>query len=412
MLRFATAGSVDDGKSTLIGRLLFDSKSLFEDQVEALRHSSLKKGLDFLDLSLVTDGLKAEREQGITIDVAYRYFSTPKRKFIVADTPGHVQYTRNMVTGASTADAMLVLIDARKGVLEQSRRHAFIASMLRVPHLLVCVNKMDLMDYDRKVFESIQREMNSFLNQLNFQSVQYIPISALDGDNVVDASQKMHWYEGASVLEMLEQLEGFESAMKSGARLPVQAVIRPRPNELDDHRHYAGLLTGDSLAIGDEIVVLPSGLQSKILRMSVGFDSCESAVPGQSVAIELADEIDVSRGDFIVAANAMPETLKEIDADICWLHSKPINAGARFLLRHTCVTLKCVLSGFDYRIDVNTGNQIQQSNERLAMNEIAGVRLRVAQPLYADSYKLNRTMGSFVLIDEFTNETVAAGMIR
>jgi sulfate adenylyltransferase subunit 1 len=411
MLRFATAGSVDDGKSTLIGRLLFDSKSLFDDQLEALRQSSVKKGLDFVDLSLATDGLKAEREQGITIDVAYRYFTTPKRKFIIADTPGHVQYTRNMITGASTADAMIVLIDARKGVLEQSRRHAYIASLLRVPHLIICVNKMDLVEYNQNVFDGIRAEMDDFLNGLEFHTKRYIPVSALTGDNVVDSSARMPWYSGSTVLDELHSIE-IISAEANRARLPVQVVVRPRPNELDDHRHYSGRLTGGTLKVGDEVAVLPSELRSTILRMSVGFEQRTQVDSGESVSIELADEIDVSRGDIIVSADALMEGSRDIFADICWLHNKPIQAGARLIFRHTTISVKCIVSAFHYRIDVNTGLKTEGDIQTLQMNDIAGASLRLAQFIYADKYKEDRTTGSFILIDEFTNETVAAGMIR
>ncbi len=411
MVRFATAGSVDDGKSTLIGRLLFDSKSLFEDQLEALKQSSLKKGLDFVDLSLATDGLKAEREQGITIDVAYRYFTTPTRKFIIADTPGHVQYTRNMVTGASTSDAMLVLIDARKGVLEQSRRHAYIASLLRVPHLIVCVNKMDLVDFSQTVFDEIKSDMQCFLQELDFQTIRFIPISALTGDNVVERSLQMEWYDGSTVLDELHSIDMVD-VVSNKARLPVQIVIRPRPNEMDDHRHYSGRLTGGSLSVGEEVVVLPSELRSRILRMSVGFEQRTQVKAGESISVELNDEIDVSRGGMIVAAGALPEATKKIMADLCWLHTKPISTGSKLLFRHSTISVKCIIASFDYRIDVNTGLKENGEFQSLQMNDIAGVCLKLAQPVFVDKYVDDRAMGSFILIDEFTNETVAAGMIR
>ncbi len=411
MLRFATAGSVDDGKSTLIGRLLFDSKSLFDDQMESLRQSSLKKGLNFVDLSLATDGLRAEREQGITIDVAYRYFSTPKRKFIIADTPGHVQYTRNMVTGASTADAMIVLIDARKGVQEQSRRHAIIAALLRVPHLILCVNKMDLVGFSQEVYDTISREMLSAISELEFESIQCLPISALEGDNVVDASSQMKWYTGKTVLDTLHELE-VKIEKDIPARLSVQAVIRPRPNELDDHRHYAGRLTGGTLEVGQSVVVLPSELPSTILRINSGFSAQRIAFPGESVSVELADEIDVSRGDLIVPADYVPKGVRDVQAEICWLSTKPATVGSKFIFRHTSVSLKCIASSFDYRLDVNTGQRLHTEFQDVFMNDIAGVRLRLAQPVFADTYEANRSTGSFILIDEFTNETVAAGMIR
>ena len=411
MLRFATAGSVDDGKSTLIGRLLFDSKSLFDDQMESLRLSSLKKGLDFVDLSLATDGLRAEREQGITIDVAYRYFSTPKRKFIIADTPGHIQYTRNMVTGASTADAMIVLIDARKGVQEQSRRHAIIAALLRVPHLILCVNKMDLVGFSREVFDTISRDMLGAISELEFESILCIPISALEGDNVVDASSQMKWYTGKTVLDTLHELE-VKIEKDIPARLSVQAVIRPRPNELDDHRHYAGRLTGGTLEVGQSVVVLPSELPSTILRINSGFSAQRIAFPGESVSVELADEIDVSRGDLIVPADSVPKGVRDLQAEICWLSTKPATGGSKFIFRHTSVSVKCIASSFAYRWDVNTGQRLNKEFQDVFMNDIAGVRLRLAQPVFADKYEANRSTGSFILIDEFTNETVAAGMIR
>lgn len=411
MLRFATAGSVDDGKSTLIGRLLFDSKSLFDDQMESLRLSSLKKGLNFVDLSLATDGLRAEREQGITIDVAYRYFSTPKRKFIIADTPGHVQYTRNMVTGASTADATIVLIDARKGVQEQSRVHTIIAALLRVPHLILCVNKMDLVSFSQEVYETISRDMLSSISELEFESIQCIPISALDGDNVVDASSQMKWYTGKTVLDALHELE-VKIEKDSPARFSVQTVIRPRPNDLEDHRHYAGRLTGGPLEVGQSVVVLPSELHSTILRINSGFSEQRIAFPGESVSVELADEIDVSRGDLIVPADNVPEGVRELQAEICWLSTKPATVGSKFIFRHTSISLKCIASSFEYRLDVNTGQRLTKEFQDVFMNDIAGVRLRLAQPVFADTYEANRSTGSFILIDEFTNETVAAGMIR
>jgi sulfate adenylyltransferase large subunit len=411
MLRFATAGSVDDGKSTLIGRLLFDSKSLFDDQMESLRQSSLKKGLNFVDLSLATDGLRAEREQGITIDVAYRYFSTPKRKFIIADTPGHVQYTRNMVTGASTADATIVLIDARKGVQEQSRVHTNIAALLRVPHLILCINKMDLVSFSQEVYETISRDMLSSIGELKFESIQCIPISALEGDNVVDASLRMNWYTGKTVLDALNELE-VKIEENSPARFSVQAVIRPRPNDLEDHRHYAGRLTGGSLEVGQSVVVLPSELHSTILRINSGFSEQRIAFPGESVSVELADEIDVSRGDLIVPLDNVPKGVKELQAEICWLSAKPATVGSKFIFRQTSVSLKCIASSFDYRLDVNTGQRLHKELQDVFMNDIVGVRLRLAQPIFADTYEANRSTGSFILIDEFTNETVAAGMIR
>lgn len=411
MLRFATAGSVDDGKSTLIGRLLYDSKALFDDQLEALKQSSVKKGLDFVDLSLATDGLRAEREQGITIDVAYRYFSTPLRKFIIADTPGHIQYTRNMITGASTADAMIVLVDGRKGILEQTRRHTYIASLLRVPHLIVCVNKMDLLGWSQSAYEAITADLRSFMANMDFEGLHFIPISALEGDNIVEASYKMSWYDGPTVLQLLESIELKEEKF-SAARFPVQAVIRPRPNEIDDHRHYAGRLSGGSLHVGDEVVVLPSELRSKVLRAMIGFTAVDRVDAGVSASIELADEIDVSRGDVIVPLADMPLSSKEIAAEICWLHTRPAAQRGKLLLRHGSVQLKCMIEEVTYAIDVNTGLKRESTDTTIQMNEIVGVRLKLAQPLHYDTYLENRSTGSFILIDEFTNDTVAAGMIR
>jgi sulfate adenylyltransferase subunit 1 len=412
MLRFATAGSVDDGKSTLIGRLLFDSKALFDDQLEALKQSSVKKGLNFVDLSLATDGLRAEREQGITIDVAYRYFATPVRKFIIADTPGHIQYTRNMITGASTADAMIVLVDGRKGILEQTRRHTYIASLLRVPHLIVCVNKMDLLDWDRMSYEAIITDLRSFIGTMHFEGVHFIPISALEGDNIVDASSKMNWYQGPTVLQLLETLELVEESDKAVARFPVQAVIRPRPNEIDDHRHYAGRLSGGSLCVGEEVVVLPSELKSTVLRAMVGFESVYRIEPGVSASLELADEIDVSRGDIIVPVAGLPRSGKEIEAEICWLHTRPSAPHGKLLLRQGSVQVKCMIQEVGYTVDVNTGERKDSIETIIQMNEIVGIRLKLAQPLHYDTYEENRSTGSFILIDEFTNDTVAAGMIR
>jgi sulfate adenylyltransferase subunit 1 len=411
MLRFATAGSVDDGKSTLIGRLLYDSKALFDDQLEALKQSSVKKGLDFVDLSLATDGLRAEREQGITIDVAYRYFSTPIRKFIIADTPGHIQYTRNMITGASTADAMIVLVDGRKGILEQTRRHTYIASLLRVPHLIVCVNKMDLMEWNKSAYEAIAADLRKFISGREFEGVHFIPISALQGDNIVDGSANMPWYDGPTVLQLLESIELKEVSTTVTARFPVQAVLRPRPNEIDDHRHYAGRLSGGTLHVGDEVIVLPSELRSKVLRAVVGFTAVDKIDAGISASLELSDEIDVSRGDLIVPASSMPRFGKEIEAEICWLHTRPAALRGKLLMRHGCVQMKCMIEEVGYTIDVNSGHKVETDTAVIEMNAIVGVKLKLAQPLYYDTYIENRSTGSFILIDEFTNETVAAGMI-
>jgi sulfate adenylyltransferase subunit 1 len=410
LLRFTTAGSVDDGKSTLIGRLLYDSKSIFEDQLEAVQASSTKKGFDYVDLSLLTDGLKSEREQGITIDVAYRYFATPKRKFIIADTPGHIQYTRNMVTGASTANLALILIDARKGLVEQTHRHSFIASLLKIPHVIVCVNKMDLVNYDEKVFERIVEEYKAFSSKLEVHDIQFVPISALVGDNVVNRSEKMEWYQGATLLHMLETVHIESDHNHIDSRFPVQYVVRPQTNEHQDFRGYAGRVAGGIFRPGDEIVTLPSGFSSKIKSIELGNEKLSEAFAPMSVTITLEDEIDISRGDIIAKPNNQPQSEQDVDLMLCWMNQKPLNLNARFFVKHMTKEVKGVLKEIQYKLDISSLQRIE-SVDQLSMNEIARVKIRTAQPLSFDSYRKNRITGSIILVDEGTNETVAAGMI-
>ena len=410
LLRFTTAGSVDDGKSTLIGRLLFDSKSIFEDQLEAVEASSAKKGFDYVDLSLLTDGLKSEREQGITIDVAYRYFATPKRKFIIADTPGHIQYTRNMVTGASTANLALILIDARKGLVEQTYRHSFVASLLKIPHIIVCINKMDLVDYKEDVFERIMEEYKAFSSKLEVSDIQFVPISALAGDNVVNRSENMLWYQGATLLHMLETVHIESDHNHIDSRFPVQYVIRPQSKEYHDFRGYAGRVAGGIFRPGDDVVVLPSGFQSKVKDIHFGNEKLEEAFAPMSVTITLEDEIDISRGDIIAKPNNHPQSEQDVDVMLCWMNQRPINLNSKFYVRHTSKEVKGVLKEIQYKLDINTLHRVENV-EQLTMNEIARVKIRTAQPLLFDSYRKNRITGSLILVDEGTNETVAAGMI-
>ncbi|HEY9008802.1 sulfate adenylyltransferase subunit CysN [Ohtaekwangia sp.] len=410
LLRFTTAGSVDDGKSTLIGRLLYDSKSIFEDQLEAVEASSAKKGFDYVDLSLLTDGLKSEREQGITIDVAYRYFATPKRKFIIADTPGHIQYTRNMVTGASTANLALILIDARKGLVEQTYRHSFIASLLKIPHIIVCVNKMDLVDYNEEVFERIMEEYKAFSSKLEVSDIQFVPISALVGDNVVNRSENMDWYQGATLLHMLETVHIESDHNHIDSRFPVQYVIRPQSKEHHDFRGYAGRVSGGIFRPGEDVLVLPSGFQSKVKDIYFGSEKVEEAFAPMSVTITLEDEIDISRGDIIAKPNNHPQAEQDIDLMLCWMNQRPVNLNTKFFVRHTSREVKGVLKEIQYKLDINTLHRAENV-DHLTMNDIARVRIRTAQPLLFDSYRKNRITGSVILVDEGTNETVAAGMI-
>ncbi len=406
LLRFTTAGSVDDGKSTLIGRLLYDTKSLFEDQMAAVTEASARRGDEYVDLALLTDGLRAEREQKITIDVAYRYFATPRRKFIIADTPGHIQYTRNMVTGASTAELAVILIDARKGVQTQSKRHGFIASLLRIPHLVVAINKMDLVDYDRQVYNQILRDYADFISKLNVQDVTYIPISALEGENVARPSTQMPWYDGPTLLHHLEHVNVGATRNLVDFRFPVQTVIRPNQN----FRGFAGQIASGRIRPGEEIVVFPSGLRSRIARVVAAEGDQAEAITGESIVLTLEDEIDVGRGDMIVRQGNLPEKSSEIDATICWMDENPLNRQAIYWLQHTTRLVRAVIPEINYRIDVDTMHR--EPVETLGLNDIARVKITTTDPLFYDPYAINRATGSFVLIDPYTNNTVAAGMIR
>ena len=410
LLRFITAGSVDDGKSTLIGRLLYDSKSIFEDQLSAIEKTTRRRGLDGVDLSLLTDGLQAEREQGITIDVAYRYFATPRRKFIIADTPGHEQYTRNMVTGASTANLAVILIDARKGVLTQSRRHAYIASLVGIPHLVVAVNKMDLVGYSQDVFNSIQKEFSAFASRLNLHDVRYIPISALHGDMVVERGENLSWYDGTPLLELLETIEIASDINTEDFRFPVQWVCRPPDPAYHDFRGYMGRIESGEIRVGDSVTVLPSGLTSKVTEIASYNARHELAIAPQSVALRIEDHIDISRGDMIIKSDNRPRVAREFDAILCWLSEQPLDLRRKYFVKHAAKTVKGLVSQLDYRVDVNT---LQQDGgvSQLKMNEIGRARLKTQQPLMYDAYSINRATGSFIMIDEATHNTVAAGMI-
>ena len=410
LLRFTTAGSVDDGKSTLIGRLLYDSKSIFEDQLESVTATSSKKGHEGVDLALFTDGLKDEREQGITIDVAYRYFTTPKRKFIIADTPGHIQYTRNMVTGASTANAAVILIDARNGVIEQTKRHSFIASLLNIPHLVVCVNKMDLVDYSEEVFNKITSQFEEFSSKLLMKDVRFIPISALEGDNVVNKSDNMSWYVGGTLLNVLETLHISSDINKIDARFPVQTVLRPQSDEFRDYRGYAGRIASGIYRKGDEVAVLPSGFTSKIKSINTGGMEVEEAFAPMSVALTLEDDIDISRGDMIVKKNNQPEPSQEFDVMLCWLNNDAAKPRAKYVIQHTSNEERAMIKSVVYKVDINSYER-EECDDSLRMNDIARVKIRTTRRLMIDSYRDNRNTGSIILIDEGTNETVAAGMI-
>jgi sulfate adenylyltransferase large subunit len=409
LLRIATAGSVDDGKSTLIGRLLHDSKSILEDQLEHVQQSSERRGDGYLNLALLTDGLRAEREQGITIDVAYRYFQTPRRKFIIADTPGHEQYTRNMVTGASTADLSLVLVDARKGVSEQTRRHAFIASLLRIPHVVVCVNKMDLVGYDEEVFYRILEEMTDWAARLQIPDMTFIPISALHGDNVVDRSHAMQWYGGAPLLYHLEHVVIAPDRNLNDVRFPVQWVIRPMSDDHHDYRGYAGQVAGGVLRPGHEIMVLPGGQRSKVAAIDSYSGELESAFPTMSVAVRLTDQLDISRGDMIVDPEEQPVSARELEAIVCWMGEQPLQPRGRYTIKHTTRSARAIVEQIEHRVDINTLEHVPA--QQLALNEIGRVQLRCSSPLVVDPYSRNRTTGSFILIDESTNDTVGAGMV-
>ncbi len=410
LLRFTTAGSVDDGKSTLIGRLLYDSKSIFEDQMAAVTNTSKKKGLGHIDFSLLTDGLKDEREQGITIDVAYRYFSTPKRKFIIADTPGHIQYTRNMITGASTANLALILIDARKGVIEQTKRHSFIASLLQIKHIVVCVNKMDLADYGQERYDEIVTEYENFATKLDVEDVRFVPISALHGDNVVDRSDNMTWYEGSTLLHTLENIHiGGDRNMKD-CRFPVQTVIRPHTDEYHDYRGYAGRVESGIFKVGDEVTVLPSGFNSKIASIIDNEKEVHQAFPPMSVTLNLTDDIDLSRGDMVVRPNNQAEVTQDIDFMMCWMGNEPFDPRKKYTILHTTNKVRCVVKEVLYKMDINTLHR-NEEDLNVGMNDIARVKIRTTKPLMCDSYTQNRSTGSLILVDESTNNTVAAGMI-
>ena len=412
LLRIATAGSVDDGKSTLIGRLLYDSKAIFEDQLESVAASSKARGKDAPDLALLTDGLRSEREQGITIDVAYRYFATPKRKFIIADTPGHIQYTRNMVTGASTADVALILIDARNGVLEQSRRHAFLATLLGIPHLIVCINKMDLVDFSEQRFDEIRADFRNFATKLEAADITFVPISALGGDNVVERSTAMPWYEGSSLLHLLEDLHIASDRNLIDARFPVQYVIRPQDEDWHDFRGYAGTIAGGTFKPGDEVTVLPSGFNTRVKSVwGPGGKQVAEGFTGQAVAIEIEDKIDIGRGDLICRPANRPHNAQELDAMVCWLSGEStLGEGARYTVLHTTRSTRASVRSLDYRLDINSLHR-DESAPALGLNEIGRIQLRTQVPLHFDEYRRNRDTGSFILIDEVTNNTVAAGMI-
>ena len=410
LLRFTTAGSVDDGKSTLIGRMLYDSKSVYQDQLEAVEVSSLRRGESEINLALLTDGLKAEREQGITIDVAYRYFSTPKRKFIIADTPGHIQYTRNMVTGASTANAALILVDARNGVVEQTRRHAIIASLLQIPHLVVCINKMDLVDYNEAAYEKVKDEFEKFAAKLDVKDVHFIPISALKGDNVVHRSENMPWYEGATLMYYLENVHIASDHNFIDMRFPVQYVIRPNTDEFHDYRGYAGRLAGGTMKKGDTVVVLPSGFSSKIAKIDTLDGEIQEAFPPQSFTVLLEDDIDVSRGDMLVRKNNQPRVEQDLELMICWFTDKALQLRGKYAIFHTSQEARCIIKEVRYRLDINSLHR-DIENKKVQMNDIARIVIRTTKPLYVDAYRKNRITGSIILVDEGTNETVAAGMI-
>jgi bifunctional enzyme CysN/CysC len=410
ILRFATAGSVDDGKSTLIGRLLYDSKSIFEDQLESVERASREHGDEYTNLALLTDGLRAEREQGITIDVAYRYFATPKRKFIIADTPGHIQYTRNMVTGASTADLAVVLVDARKGLVEQSRRHAFLTTLLRVPHLVLCINKMDLVGYSQDVYDRIRDEFTNFAARLDVTDLSVIPVSALRGDNVVQRSENMPWYDGTSLLHHLENVHVASDRNLIDPRFPVQYVIRPQSASHPDYRGYAGTVVGGVLKPGDEVVVLPSGFATRIARIDGPDGPVPEAFPPMAVTVQLADDLDISRGDMICRPHNAPEPTQDLDAMVCWMTEAPLRPGQKLAVKHTTRSARALVKEVQYRLDVNTLHRDEESHD-LGLNDIGRVRLRTTVPVFADAYRRNRSTGSFVLVDESTNRTVGAGMV-
>ena len=410
LLRFTTAGSVDDGKSTLIGRLLYDSKAIFEDQMELLEETSKQKGEEGVNLALLTDGLRSEREQGITIDVAYRYFATPKRKFIIADTPGHIQYTRNMVTGASTANLALLLVDARHGVIEQTKRHAFIASLLQIPHIAVCINKMDLVDHSQEAFEKIKSDFEDFASKLEIKDVHFIPISALNGENVVDRSENMVWYEGSTLMHLLENIHIGSDQNHVDCRFPVQFVVRPQSKEFPDYRGYAGRIEGGVFKPGDDVTVLPSGFTSKIKSIDTFDGEVKEAFSPMSVCMTLEDDIDISRGDMLVRENNKPTIEQDIDVMICWMNEKKMIPRGKYTIRHTSQTARCIIKEVKYKMDINTLHRNEEDRE-IGLNDIGRITIRTTKPLFFDSFRRNRNTGSIILVDEATNETVAAGMI-
>jgi sulfate adenylyltransferase subunit 1 len=410
LLRFTTAGSVDDGKSTLIGRLLYDSKSIFEDQLEAVKRASIRRGNEHVDLALLTDGLRAEREQGITIDVAYRYFATPKRKFIIADTPGHTQYTRNMVTGASTANAAIILIDARNGVTEQTCRHSYIASLLRIPHVIVCINKMDLVGYSQDTFNKIQEDYAEFAKLLDMNEVRYVPISALHGDNVVDESTNMPWYNEGTLRQVLENIEIGNDHNLTDPRFPVQYVIRPLSDEFHDYRGYAGRVAGGVFKPGDQVTVLPSMQKSTIKSLDVYKTQVESVYAPMSVTITLNDDIDISRGDMLVTDDNMPLVTQDINLMVCWMNEKPLQLNGKYAVKHTTRDVRCIIKEVNYKVNVNN-LQKMEGDLSVGLNDIACISIRTTKPLFVDPYKKNRRTGSLIIIDEATNNTVGVGMV-
>ncbi len=412
LLRFTTAGSVDDGKSTLIGRLLYDSKAIFEDQMEAIERASERSGLEETNLALLTDGLRSEREQGITIDVAYRYFATPKRKFIIADTPGHIQYTRNMVTGASTANVALILVDARHGVLEQTLRHAYIASLLQIPHVIFCINKMDLVEYKQEVFEKIKADIDAISSKLSVKDIRFVPISALKGDNVVDRSTNMNWYDGPTLMYLLENIHISSDINHDDFRFPVQYVIRPQSKEWPDYRGYGGRVASGAVKVGDSITVLPSGFTSKVKTIDMMDESLEIGFAPQSLSIQLEDDIDISRGDMLIKTKngTTPQTSQDIEVMICWFNERNVMPRGKYVIRHTTSDARCMVKDIHYKMNINTLEK-NEDDKQVGMNDIARLSLRTTKPLFFDSYAQNRFTGSIILIDEATNETVAAGMI-
>ncbi len=410
LLRFTTAGSVDDGKSTLIGRLLYDSKSIFEDQMEHIVQSGKRLGREELDLSLLTDGLKAEREQGITIDVAYRYFATPARKFIIADTPGHIQYTRNMITGASTADLAVILVDARKGVLEQTIRHSYIANLLDIRHIIFCINKMDMVNWSEPVFAGIKAELSTLMDTLNIKDAHYIPISAKYGDNVVDRSENMNWYGEETFLRLIETIEIRKDKNSMTPRFPVQTIIRPHTKEFHDYRGYAGRIAGGVFRPGDEVTVLPSMLKSKIKSIDTLGKTLSESIAGDSVAISLEDHIDISRGDMLVSSEDLPAVSQKINLMICWFNEHPLKVGGRYLIRINSNEAGCLVRSVNYRLNIET-MKYDHTNTAVSMNDIANITIRTSKPVFFDNYKTNNITGSMIFIDEGTNETMAAGMI-